>query len=159
VIRPQGQYLGPFLGAQFVARRRNQWTSPEEMFASFNDRAPFATWDRQVLRDYCEYGLLPANGGYVLACPPAVESEIYENGGLPNADIYPEIASIRIPVHVVRARPVRDPSDVMRGSPTAPDLASHFANATDRVLPENSHFIPMEVPGVVAKLVRDLIPG
>lgn len=159
VIRPKGVYIGPFKGAHFVTKRRNQWSSPEEMFESFHDRPPFATWDRQVLRDYCEYGLLPAESGFVLACPPAIEAEIYENGALPNADIYREIEVIQIPVHVVRARPVRDPSDVMRGSPTTPDLSSHFAHATDQVLSELSHFIPMEAPGLTAKLISDLIPG
>ncbi len=69
VIRPPEHYVGPFKGAQFVARRRNQWSSPEEMFESFKDRQPFATWDRQVLRDYCEYGLLPADGGVRAGVP------------------------------------------------------------------------------------------
>ena len=157
VVRPQSAYVGPFKGAQFVAKRRNQWAIPEEMFESFADRPPFASWDRRVLRDYCEYGLLSADGGYVLACPPATESEIYENGALPNADIYREIASLEIPVRVVRARPVRDPSDVMLGSPTTPDLASRFAQGTDLLLSQHSHFIPMEAPALTARLIRDLM--
>ena len=159
VIRPRSAYVGPFKGAQFVAKRRNEWASPEEMFDSFADRRPFATWDRRVLRDYCDFGLLPANRGYVLACAPAVEAEIYENGALPNADVYPEIASIQIPVKVVRARLVRYPSDVMLGSPTTPDLASRFAHGTDLLLSEHSHFIPMEAPALTAKLIQELIPG
>ncbi len=159
VIRQPEVYVGPFQGAQFVARRRNHWSSPEEMFENFQNRQPFATWDRQVLRDYCEYGLAPANSGYELACPPAIEAEIYENGALPNANIYREISSIQVPVHILRARPVRDPSEVMRGSPTTPDLASRFARATDRVLLDNSHFIPMESPARVAAMIADLIPG
>ena len=159
VVRPQAAYVGPFKGAQFVTKRRNQWSSPAEMFESFRDRRPFASWDRRVLGDYCEYGLLPAESGYVLACPPAIEAEIYENGALPNADIYREIASLQIPVLVVRARPVRDPSDVMLGSPTTPDLAARFAHGTDLLLSDHSHFIPMEAPALTAKLVLDLIPG
>ena len=159
VIRPPGHYVGPFKGAQFVAKRRNQWLSAQEMFDSFEHRPPFATWDRQVLRDYCEYGLTPSDSGYVLACPPAIEAEIYENGALPNADIYREIAAIQVPVQVVRARPVRDPSEVMRGSPTAPDLASHFARGSDLLLADYSHFIPMEAPARIAKLISGLIPG
>lgn len=159
VIRPKGHYVGPFQGAQFVAKRRNQWDSAQEMYESFANRPPFATWDRRVLRDYCEYGLTPAGGHYMLACPPEIEANIYENGALPNADIYSEIAAVQIPVHVVRARPVRNSSDVMLGSPTTPDLASHFAQGTDRVYPEHSHFIPMENPALVAKLINGLIPG
>jgi lipase len=159
VVRSQSAYVGPFKGAQFVTKRRNQWATPEEMFESFANRPPFATWDRRVLRDYCDYGLLPANGGFVLACSPATEAEIYENGALPNADVYREIASIQMPVHVVRARPVREPSDIMLGSPTTPDLASRFAHGTDLLLSQHSHFIPMEAPALTAKLIRGLIPG
>src|SRR5271154_3967879 len=92
VIRPREQYTGPWKAAQFVARRRDVWKSPEEMFETFQDRMPFATWDRQVLRDYCEYGLSPKGDGFRLACPPAVEAEVYENGGLPEADISAEVA-------------------------------------------------------------------
>ena len=54
-----------------VARRRNEWASPEEMVERFRDRFPFDLWQPQVLDDYVRYGLLPAPSGegYVLACP------------------------------------------------------------------------------------------
>ena len=55
-----------------VARRRNEWSSADEMFERLKDRPAFASWDPRVLRDYCEYGLLPSGSGFVLACPPAV---------------------------------------------------------------------------------------
>jgi len=159
VIRPKEQYTGPWKAAQFVARRRDRWESPEEMFENFKDRVPFASWDRQVLHDYCEYGLLPNQSGFHLACPPAVEAEIYENGGLPEAQIYSEVAAIQIPVQVVRARRTTDPSQVMLGSPTAVDLASRFKQGKDLYLPNNSHFIPMESPNLVADLVIGLTPS
>jgi lipase len=154
VIRPKEQYTGPWKAAQFVARRRDRWSSPHEMFESFQDRMPFATWDRQVLRDYCEYGLIPNGAGFRLACPPAVEAEIYELGALPEADISAEVAQVQIPVQIVRAPRVNDPTQVMRGSPTDPTLASRFKNAKDLYLPDNSHFIPMESPVLVANLIR-----
>lgn len=159
VIRPKEQYVGPWKAAAFVARRRSHWSSPQEMFESFESRLPFSAWDRQVLRDYCEFGLIPNQDGYELACPPAVEAEIYENGALPEADIYAEVAAIEIPVHVVRAPKLSDPAQMMRGSPTAPDVAGKFRRGTDIYLPDVSHFIPMEAPALTAKLVRDLIPG
>jgi len=153
VIRLKGAYIGPWTGARFVAKRRSRWSSPSEMFERFENRPPFDSWDRAVLRDYCEYGLLPDGDSFVLACPPAVEAEIYENGPLPEADIHAELATIRIPVHVVRAGKRFDPSDVMRNSPTAPDLASYFPHGTDLLLPEYSHFIPMEAPAFTARLI------
>jgi lipase len=157
VIRRRDAYVGPWTGARFVAKRRNRWISPREMFGRFENRPPFDSWDRAVLRDYCEYGLLADGDGFVLACPPAVEAEIYENGPLSDADIYPEIATIRIPVQVVRAGKHFDPTDFMRNSPTTPDLASNFANGSDLSLPEHSHFIPMEAPALTARLIADIL--
>ena len=118
-------------------------------------RAP--GWDRAVLRDYCDYGLLPDGDGFVLACPPSIEAAIYENSPAPASNIYPEIAGIKIPVRVVRAGRVADPGDVMGSSPTAPELASSFERGTDLCLRERSHFIPMEAPVLTAKLIAECI--
>lgn len=155
VIRPRGAYVGPWREAHFVAKRRNRWGSPQEMYDRFRDRPPFVTWDRGVLRDYCEYGLLPDGDGFVLACPPAVEASIYENSPAPASDIYVEIDTIRIPVRVVRSVKAADPADVMGRSPTAPELASSFAQGADICVAEYSHFIPMEGPEFTARLIAE----
>jgi len=44
----------------------------------------------------------------------------------------------------------------MSGSPTAPDLASHFRHGEDVYLPQYSHFMPMEDPELIARHVREL---
>jgi lipase len=155
VIRSRGAYVGPWREAHFVAKRRNRWTSPQEMFDRFQNRPPFATWDQAVLRDYCEYGLLPDGEDFVLACPPVIEASIYENSPAPASDIYSEIDTIRIPVRVIRAGKIVDPSDVMGRSPTPPELASSFAQGTDICVAEYSHFIPMEAPEFTAKLIAE----
>lgn len=155
VIRSPHQYTGPWTQAQFAAKRRNRWSSPNEMFESFAHRSPFHSWEPRTLRDYCEYGLLPDGDGFILACPPESEASIYEQSPTPESNIYPEIAAIQIPVHIVRAGRFSDPANFMGSSPTAPDLASSFAHATDTCLAEYSHFIPMEAPALVAKLIRD----
>lgn len=127
------------------------------MFDRFKDRPPFQDWDRAVLQDYCEYGLLPEGDHFVLACPPIVEAAIYENSSAPASDIYAEIEMIHIPVQVARAGKTMDPASFMGRSPTAPELASSFANATDLLLTDQSHFIPMEAPALVAKLIADIL--
>ncbi|MCG8346819.1 MAG: hypothetical protein MI924_03430 [Chloroflexales bacterium] len=65
------------------------------MFDRFVERAPFCRWDRTILRDYCQYGLLPApdGDGYVLACPPAIEAAIYRYCA--TADMYLATFNIR----------------------------------------------------------------
>jgi hypothetical protein len=123
------------------------------MYARFENRQPFDAWDRNVLRDYCEYGLLPSGDAFVLACPPEIEAAIYENSPAPESNIYAEIESIQIPVHVVRAGKQLDPANFMASSPTAPDLASNFAHATDLCDAEHSHFIPMEAPALTARWI------
>lgn len=150
VILPRAAYVGRSDGEHFAARRRDRWESPQAMFERFKDRAPFDRWLPAVLRDYCDYGLVPADdgNGFQLACPPAVEAAIY--GGATEADVYPEIATIAVPVTVWRAgRIATHPTD-MSGSITAPDLASHFRYGHDRVFAEYSHFLPMEAPEVIA---------
>ena len=146
-------------GDHFAARRRNEWASPQEMFDRFAAREPFSRWDPAVLRDYCEYGLLPneSGEGYVLACPPRIEAAVYA-GAHADAAIYDAIASIEIPVRILRARQREGAVAMdMSGSPTVPDLARHFRNAEDVYLPRYSHFMPMEDPGFIAGQVRELL--
>ncbi|MEO8395693.1 MAG: alpha/beta hydrolase, partial [Chloroflexota bacterium] len=72
-------------------------------------------------------------------------------------NIYPEIATLQIPVTILRAHRSSDNFVMnMTDSPTAPDLAAQFPNAVDVYLPDHSHFIPMEAPELVAEYVRKL---
>jgi lipase len=156
VIHPQNDYCGPWKDAAFARKRRNEWTSADEMFERFHNRPPFDTWDRRVLRDYCDHALLPNGSGYILACPPDVEASIYINNSAIESNIYPEVAAVRIPVHVVRAGR-NDPAHPLSESLTAADLAATFAHGVDTCLPEHSHFIPMEAPRLAAKFVLDAL--
>lgn len=157
VIYARALYNGPRVEEHFAARRRNRWASAAEMYARYVERAPFASWDRGVLHDYCDYGLTPApdGDGFVLACPPAVEASIYAHSNAPDADIYEEIESLRIPVRVIRsARPQAPGVLDMSASPTVPDLASRFRFGEDIHDPEHGHLLPMEAPGMVAEWIR-----
>jgi len=145
------------LDASFTLRRRNSWASPDEMYERFKARQPFLRWRPEILRDYCNYGLLPRGGEFVLACPPAVEASIYVNSKRAAANIYAEVAQLQHPVVVMRAGRGRQPGVFdLAASPTAPDLASRFAHGREVVLPEASHFIAMEEPEMVADEIRKL---
>lgn len=157
VIFPEVHYTGLWPDAWVVAKRRNFWASPQEMFDRFRDRAPFASWDALVLRDYCEYGLLPNGSGYHLACPPAVEASIYENNSAPDSNIYAEIAQIGIPVRVVRSSKKYEGGADMAASPTDTSLASRFRHGRDLRLENVTHLIPMEAPAVVAELILESV--
>ena len=159
VILRRAQYVGQLTGDHYAARRRNWFESKQAMIERFKDRLPFSQWQPSVLQDYCEYGLLPFDGGYVLACSPSIEAEIYSRSTEEGSNIYPEIATIDIPVRILRARSTThdNPAEDLSASPTDTDLAKVFRHAIDIPLPDHSHFIPMESPELVAQHIYELL--
>ena len=157
-IYPEDLYGTPPPDASFTLRRRNVWASSDEMFERFKDRAPFSRWRPEILRDYCDYGVVLRDGQLVLACPPAVEASIYEQSKEPPANPYWAIAKITQPVVVMRAGRTRVPGAAfdLSASPTSPQLASHFANGREIVLADASHYIAMESPELVVEEIRRL---
>ncbi|HTS31920.1 MAG TPA: alpha/beta hydrolase [Bryobacteraceae bacterium] len=157
-ILPPEYYGHRLLDVSFVERRRNRWASPDEMFERFRDRPPFAGWRPEILRDYCDFGLLPEGRGFVLACPPRVEASIYNHSTEPEANLYSEIPSVAQPVVVLRAANLGTlDSFTLSSSPTPPDLASKFPHGREVHLTDRSHFIPMEWPeGVTAEIQQML---
>jgi len=131
-----------------ISRRRNRWESPQQMFAAFSRKEPYARWDPGVLMDYCRFGLvpLPDGDGFELACPPDLEAEVYASMRMD--DILPLLPRVQLPVEVIRARARRadeSPFD-FSPSPTWERLAAILPDATDEQLADCSHFIPMERP-------------
>lgn len=159
VILSRAAYAaGPQFSEHFASRRRNDWSSAGEMYERFKDRSPYSLWQPQVLRDYCDYGVVPADDGdgFVLACPPEVEANIYTQSA--GGNIYPAIDALDIPVRILRAKPrgEGDGGGDFLSSPTTPELVNEFAHATDVPHPELTHFIPMQAPGLVAQEVLAL---
>ena len=170
VLRAPSEYLGPPVPAGSLhpaAGRKNHFESARAMFERFVSRPPYALFDPAVLRDYCEYGLRPApsGSGFELCCAPAFEGSIY-----PLARQYPGIyaciRSLDIPVWVVRSReqdPTILPWDPL-GSPTWPGLTAEFRQGHDQQFKDHTHFLPMEAPALMARLIeqagsaQDLLP-
>jgi pimeloyl-ACP methyl ester carboxylesterase len=138
-----------------VSRRKNQWRDATEMYQRFRDRAPFNTWQDEVLRDYCNFALraAPGESDFLLACDPLHEAAMYLNHQ-GHDGIFELLPKLAMPVTVMRAR--QDPENFMNlsASPTWPGLAAALPNARDLYLPELSHFIPMEDPALVAGVIR-----
>jgi len=156
-IFPVQRYRQPKLDASFTLRRKSHFRSPEEMMERFRTRSPFAAWKPEILCAYCQFGLLPQGGQFVLACPPAVEASIYAESNAPESNIYSEISTIAQPVTVMRGGIARRPGAIdLSASPTAPDLAAKFRHGRDVPLPGQGHFIPMEVPERVVEEVEKL---
>ena len=139
-----------------VAKRRNQWSSPNELIEKLGRKPPFNNWDKDVLRDYCEFGLTQTNDGYKLACPPACEAAIYGIVGVEKT--YAKLADIKTPTFIIRARNriAEDSPMDFRPSPTWDKLVSQLPNAKEIHCTERSHFFPMEDPDFVAGLINEL---
>ncbi len=157
VIRAQNRYVGPWKKTEFVAKRRNQWTSAREMFERFENRSPFDSWDRRVLRDYCEFALQPDGDAFILACPPAIEASIYDGSTAIESNIYPEIATLQIPVHVVRAGRDHDPAGFMGSSPTNPRLGGQLCAWNGYLPARQLAFHPMESPEPTANFIAKML--
>jgi pimeloyl-ACP methyl ester carboxylesterase len=137
-----------------VSRRKNQWRDANEMFERFQGRTPFSTWQPQVLRDYCDYALLPAddNAFRQLACDPVNEASIYLNQQ-GNEVIHEELTRIVTPVTLLRAAPGENGPTDLSSSPTWPGLAEALPDCREIYLPELNHFIPMQAPELVASCI------
>lgn len=160
VILPQAAYRAEAnfsVTAAIVAKRRGQWASVQEMVDRFAERHPYRLWERAVLNDYCQFGLLPASeGGLLLACPPAVEASFYASSL--SVDPYRCIAAIDCPVTVIRApQGSGDGAMDFANSPTPPDLVSAFARGRDIYVDDLTHFMPMEDPARIAGLLLNAI--
>ncbi len=159
VILPPDHYTGRLPGVHGAARRRARWASPQALYERLHAQFPFSRWQEAALRAYCDHGLLPApdGDGYLLACPPAVEADLYH--AATEHAIYDAIATVAIPVTVMRGHPHQlAPAENLAASPTYPGLAAAFPNGRDLHLRDHSHFIPMESPALVAQTIAGL-PG
>jgi pimeloyl-ACP methyl ester carboxylesterase len=157
VILPPARYTGRIQGIHGASRRRARWASPAAFYERLRYHHPFNRWEPAALHAYCDHGLLPdpSGDGYILACAPAVEADIYH--GTTEHPIYTELATINIPVVIVRGHPYQvNPAEDLTASPTNPGLATAFLNARDIHLVEHTHFIPMEDSALVASFIQEL---
>lgn len=139
-----------------VVKRRNTFSSVDEMFTLYEKRPPFNTFDQGVLSDYCKYGLTKSESGheFQLASPPVFEASVYQNATI-FKDIYKVVESISLPITIIRAMDperLKDQISFMY-SPTWPDLATKVPSGKDIYLPDASHLIPMQNPKLIADLI------
>ena len=138
-----------------VSRRKNNWRDADEMFQRFKTKAPFNTWRKAVLRDYCNHALLPAADGECrrLACSPVNEAAIYmyREGNDDLLEMLPQILTETI---LLRAPPPEDDAPTFAASPTWTELANVLPNCKETYLPHHNHFIPMQDPALVARVIR-----
>ena len=135
-----------------VARRKAEFESWQAMYERFAERNPYSLWRPDVLKDYCQYGVLPAedSSAFTLACPPVVEASVYM--GSTKFDLMPLLKKVLVPVTVLRARTREADAETLdfSSSPTWPGLGDALPDGFDIHLPELTHFIAMQAPELVA---------
>ncbi len=143
-----------------TAKRRNEFDSAEEMAERLKPKGSFGLFDPEMLMDYCRHGLLPneKGKGYVLACPPHIEASVYMSSRS-NHDIYDAVRSLSLPVLILRAKePAKDGNAIdFSSSPTWPKLASEFSNGREIYFADKTHFLPMEIPEEITKIIAQEI--
>jgi lipase len=154
VVMPPRFYGTPLMNDHYTRKRRNQWSSGEEMFERYQSRAPFSTWDRETLHDYCRYAL--REGTTVLACDPDFEASIYEACSDAESNLHPDLPKISCPALVIRSKfDMGEGEFDMNWSPCDPGLAGLLPKGRDYQA-GTGHFIPMEDPGLVADAILQL---
>jgi len=145
-------------GEHPVSRRRNYFESVDQMIENFQTKGSYGVWLPAVLRDYCQWGSVPAEDGLgvSLACRPQTEAAIYM--GSAQSRLLDRLDELTLPITVVRAKQRIGERETLdfSASPTWPELANRLPQGTDRYHPELTHFIPMQAPEMVAQLIRDL---
>ena len=141
-----------------AAKRRSLFDSPEQMQAQLGTKSSFPLFHPRMFKDYCEFGLLPDEGGQLrLACLPEVEARVYMSARS-NVRVFDSIDRLQAPVTVVRAKePTQTEVPDFGASPTWPGLAARLPHGTDLHWSQCSHFIPMEKPAQVLELIEDHI--
>lgn len=133
-----------------VARTRTRrivWHSRDEIFASFRTRSPYDTWTDEALRAYVDEGTFDRPDGEVeLLCPARVEGQIYSAAS--SYDGFAALRRVLAPVLVVRGE----------RSTTLDEARANMAVECLRdgrlvTVPGTSHFVPMERPDEVARLI------
>lgn len=127
--------------------RRMVWPSREALFLSYRRRDPYVSWTEEALRDYVDEGTFERPDGEIeLLCPARAEASVYSNAHRFGA--YERLAQVRAPVLVLRGEHSTTLDE--RRATMAVDALPNGRLVT---VAGTTHFIPMERPDEVARLV------
>ena len=137
---------------QGALRRRREFPSREAAVAAYRGRGAFRTWTEAQLEDYVAAGFRDRPDGTVeLACAPEWEVSNYVNQ---RHDSWGAFAASSCPIRILRAE---------TDSPGRIEGRLDPLTATGRIevetIPGTTHFLPMERPDLVRKVILDAVRG
>ena len=143
-ITPPTGAMGPDAGGNALAagalRRRPSFPSSAEALANFAAKAPLRALRADALHAYVRHGFRAGEDGEVhLACPPEVESRVYQGGGA--HDAFERLGEVTCPVVVACGGDAFGPALFM------PAVAEALPDAHLERHAHLGHFGPLEAPG------------
>lgn len=136
-------------------KRRRSWMSREEAFDRFKGRGPFARWPDNALHDYVAAITKPIAdeagniSRYELNYLPEWEAQVYETIPL---NIWSAVPKISIPTVVICGTD----SDTFQSK-----SVKYFQRLRPDIkvipIPGATHFLPMEVPEIIAGYIKDFL--
>lgn len=137
---------GPHELHQRTLRRKRMFDSVDAMYRNFENKPPYDTWRRDVLRDYCEFGTREtADGKRVLKCPPEIEAQIYLTAR--EFDGLAAILRCIVPMLVLFGEKTDTAGITFKDR-----IAASGAHRRVEVIAGTTHFLPMEQPEKVAQM-------
>lgn len=127
-------------------KRRAHWPSRQEAGEYLRSRAPYDSWDAEVFAAWTETGLVEAEGGVELSCPPWAEAAVF--GGTRESRAGQVLGDVECPVWILRATGERG----MR-STTSPEVAPKLRTESETVVEGSGHFLPLERVDLVVDTV------
>ena len=146
---PELGWRNPFI--ESTLKRKRVFDSVDAMFQNFDRKPPFHTWDKSILRDYCEFGTrLNAEGKRELKCLPEIEARFYETSR--DFDGLGRIVRAEVPLLVLFG----EKSDSL-GITLSGTIASKLKSGRVENIADTGHFMPMEKPVDIAQMAIDFL--
>lgn len=134
-------------------RRREVWDNRQQIFDAYRSKAAFAGWREDVLWDYVNYGTADLPDGQItLKCPITVEAHVFAQA--PLIDIYSQLDQVDCPAAVLRGEKTDPPLFLV-----AEKVAQKIPQGTLVTVPDTSHFLPMEKPAEIARIIIEYFNG
>ncbi len=131
-------------------RRRELWSDRGEARKTYSSKKVFASWDSEVLDDYLDAGLVDLpQGGVRLRYPREWEATIFS--AAPH-DLWAELRKVSVPTLFVQGEHSDTFLDAARARVEREVPASRTA-----VVAESSHFLPMERPSELARVIEEFL--
>ncbi len=135
--------------AESAGRRRSQFASKADVIAAYTGRGAFRTWRPEQLADYVEAGFRDAPDDQVtLTCDPAWEASNFNTHG---SNAWAALRSLACPVRMLRA----EIGSTARIDDNLDDLRA-MDYVTVELIPDTTHFLPMERPDLVCSVLREM---